>query len=39
MCIVSHLLYIVNTNPAKAMLDGVKRGIPLKSFIEQYAAV
>ena len=28
-----------NTNPAKEMLDGIKNGVPLKSFIEQYAAV
>ena len=26
-------------NPAKEMLDGIKNGVPLKSFIEQYAAV
>lgn len=28
-----------HTNPAKEMLDGIKNGVPLKSFIEQYAAV
>ena len=28
-----------HTNPAKAMLKGIQSGIPLKSFIEQYAAV
>ena len=28
-----------HTNPARTMLDGIKNGVPLKSFIEQYAAV
>ena len=28
-----------HTNPAKEMLDGIKNGVPLKNFIEQYAAV
>ncbi|MBR6242973.1 MAG: glutamylcysteine synthetase, partial [Ruminococcus sp.] len=28
-----------HTNPAKAMLDGLKNGIPIESYIRQYAAI
>ena len=28
-----------HTNPAKTMLDGISKGIPITNYIEQYAAI
>ena len=28
-----------HTNPARTMLDGIKNGIPIESYIRQYAAI